>query len=137
MQAEVYIISGFLGAGKTTLIQKLIKETFIGRKIALIENDFGESSIDADLLRSDQFEVTEINNGCICCSLSGDFVKALSKLIKEYAPEVIIIEPSGVSKLSDIEKACSEIKNIKIAAKITVVDAKRCQSYYENFGFFF
>lgn len=137
MVTEVYIVSGFLGAGKTTLIQKIIREAFSGRKIALIENDFGEASIDANLLRNEQFEVTEINSGCICCSLSGDFVKALSELLRAYEPEVIIIEPSGVSKLSDVEKACSEIDQIKIMAKITVVDTKRFQSYYENFGAFY
>jgi G3E family GTPase len=140
MAREIYIISGFLGAGKTTLIQKLLRETFQDKKVALIENDFGEISIDASLMRSGGVEVKEINSGCICCSLSGDFVKALRELLTRYEPDIIIIEPSGVGKLSDIVKACSDPACLSIAAvksAITVVDVKRCKMYLENFGEFF
>lgn len=137
---EIYIISGFLGAGKTTLIQKLLQETFKKEKIVLIENDFGEISIDAALLRSGSVEVKEINAGCICCSLSGDFVKALKELLDRFHPDKIVIEPSGVGKLSDIMKACSDPRiqpMAKVKAKMTVVDVKRCKTYLDNFGEFF
>lgn len=140
MVRDIYIISGFLGAGKTTLIQKLLKEAFQGKKIALIENDFGEISIDASMLKAGGVEVKEINSGCICCSLSGDFVKALHDLLTRYEPDIIIIEPSGVGKLSDIIKACSAPEILLIArikTGITVVDVKRCKMYLENFGEFF
>lgn len=140
MSTEIYIISGFLGSGKTTLIQKLLSEQFKDEKIALIENDFGDISVDAALLKSTGVKVKEINSGCICCSLSGDFVKACIGLIEEYKPDKIIIEPSGVGKLSDIIKAFEDprIKNeVKIKSKITVVDVKRCRMYAENFGEFF
>ena len=99
MATEIYIISGFLGAGKTTLIQKLLKEAFAHEKVALIENDFGEIIVDAALLKSSGVEIREISAGCICCSLSGDFVSALKDLLKRYQPDKIIIEPSGVGKL--------------------------------------
>lgn len=108
MAAEIYVISGFLGAGKTTLIQKLLKEAFWKEKVVLIENDFGEISVDAALLKSTGVEVKEINAGCICCSLAGDFVKALKELLDRFRPDTIMIEPSGVGKLSDIIKACSD-----------------------------
>jgi G3E family GTPase len=137
---EIYIISGFLGAGKTTFIQKILREAFCGDKIALIENDFGDISVDATLLRPGGIEVKEINSGCICCSLSGDFVKALKELLDRFQPEKIIIEPSGVGKLSDIEKACIDPRiqaRAEIQTKITVVDVKRCKMYLENFGEFF
>ncbi len=140
MAAEIYIISGFLGAGKTTLIQKLLKEAFSQEKTALIENDFGEISVDAALLKSGGIEVKEINSGCICCSLSGDFVKALKELLDRYHPDKIVIEPSGVGKLSDIIKACSDPRILplaKVKAKITVADVKRCKMYLDNFGEFF
>lgn len=140
MTTEIYIISGFLGAGKTTLIQKLIKEAFEGEKIVLIENDFGEISVDAALLRSGCIEVKEINSGCICCSLSGDFAKALKEVVDSYHPDKIIIEPSGVGKLSDIMKTCSDprvLPHAKIKARITVTDVKRCKMYLDNFGEFF
>ncbi|MEW9124955.1 MAG: GTP-binding protein [Thermotaleaceae bacterium] len=140
MTTEIYIVSGFLGAGKTTLIQKLIKESFQKDKIALIENDFGEISVDAALLKSGGVEVKEINSGCICCSLSGDFVKAVKELLDRFHPDKIIIEPSGVGKLSDIVKACSDQriqKLVKVKSKITVVDVKRCKMYLDNFGEFF
>lgn len=140
MAAEIYIISGFLGAGKTTLIQKLLKETFQKDKVALIENDFGEISVDAALLKSGGIEVKEINSGCICCSLFGDFVKALKELLNRFNPDKIIIEPSGVGKLSDIIRACSDSRIqplAKVKTKITVVDVKRCKMYINNFGEFF
>lgn len=138
---DIYIVSGFLGAGKTTLIRKLLKEeAFHKAKTVLIENDFGEISIDAALLKSGGIEVKEINSGCICCSLSGDFVKALSEVIRTYHPDQIIIEPSGVGKLSDIVRACGDAAITPAAAvktKITVADVKHFMSYLENFGEFF
>jgi G3E family GTPase len=140
MNREVYVISGFLGSGKTTLIQKLLRESFKGQNIALIENDFGEVSVDAALLKDNGFQVKELNSGCICCTLSGDFVKSLYEIIDQYRPDKIIIEPSGVSKLSDVTEACKDpsiCDSIKIAKKITVVDANRCEIYLENFGDFF
>ncbi|ADY54527.1 cobalamin synthesis protein P47K [Syntrophobotulus glycolicus DSM 8271] len=140
MATEIYVIAGFLGAGKTTLIQKLLRETFKKEKVVLIENDFGEISIDAALLRSGGIEVREINSGCICCSLSGDFVKALQELLDRFHPDKIVIEPSGVSKLSDIVKACSDPRLQPLAevkGKITIVDANRCALYLDNFGEFF
>ncbi len=140
MATEIYVISGFLGAGKTTLIQKLLKEAFKQEKVVLIENDFGEISVDAALLKSGGIEVKEINSGCICCSLSGDFVKALKELLERYRPDKIIIEPSGVGKLSDVMKACSDPRILplaKVKSKITVVDVKRCKMYLDNFGEFF
>lgn len=136
---NTYIISGFLGAGKTTFIQKILAEAFEGQKVALIENDFGEISVDAALLKG-QAAITEINSGCICCSLSGNFVSALQDLLERIAPEVILIEPSGVGKLSDIVSACEseELRDkINLAKKITIVDAKRGEMYLENFGEFF
>lgn len=140
MAAEIYIVSGFLGAGKTTLIQKLLQEAFRKDKIVLIENDFGEISVDATLLKSGHIEVKELNAGCICCSLSGDFVKALQELLDRFHPDKIIIEPSGVGKLSDIMKACADPRVqplARVKAKITVVDVKRCKMYLDNFGEFF
>lgn len=140
MAAEIYITSGFLGAGKTTLIRKLLKEAFGKEKTVLIENDFGEISVDAALLKSSGIEVKELNSGCICCSLSGDFAKALEELLDRFRPDKIIIEPSGVGKLSDIVKACSDphIQPLaKVKTKITVVDVKRCKTYLDNFGEFF
>lgn len=140
MASEIYIVSGFLGAGKTTLIQKLLGEAFSNEKVALIENDFGDISVDAALLKSGGIEVKEINSGCICCSLSGDFVKALKDLLDRFHPDKIIIEPSGVGKLSDIMKTCSDPRILplaKVKAKITVADVKRCKMYLDNFGEFF
>ncbi len=140
MAAEIYIISGFLGAGKTTLIQKLLKEGFHKEKVILIENDFGEISVDAALLKSGSVEVKEINSGCICCSLSGDFIKALKEVLDRFQPDKIIIEPSGVGKLSDIVKCCSDSRIQALASvklKITVADVKRCRMYLDNFGEFF
>lgn len=140
MATEIYVVSGFLGAGKTTLIQKLLKEAFQKEKVVLIENDFGEISVDAALLKSGGIEVKEINSGCICCSLSGDFVKALKEVLDRYHPDKIIIEPSGVGKLSDIIKSCSDprIRPLaKVQLTITVADVKRCKMYLDNFGEFF
>jgi len=140
MTTEIYIISGFLGAGKTTLIQKLLKDAFCNEKVVLIENDFGDISIDAALLNSGSIEVKEINSGCICCSLSGDFIKALKDLLDRFRPDKVIVEPSGVGKLSDIVKACSDPRIrpfARIEKKITVVDVKRCKMYLDNFGEFF
>lgn len=140
MLTEIYVISGFLGAGKTTLIQKLLGESSPKEKLVLIENDFGEISVDAALLGSGSVEVKEINSGCICCSLSGDFIKALKEVLDRFHPDKIIIEPSGVGKLSDIVKSCSDIRIqpfAKIKSKITVVDVKRCKMYLDNFGEFF
>lgn len=137
---DIYIISGFLGAGKTTLIQKLLSEALAGKTVALIENDFGEINIDAALLKKSGIQVKALDSGCICCTLTGDFIAALGALLKTQCPEVIIIEPSGVGKLSDVENACQN-KAItpfaRIAGKITVVDAKRFMRYLENFGEFF
>ncbi len=136
----IYIISGFLGAGKTTFIQKMLKEAFTADKVVLIENDFGEISVDAALLKSGGVEVTEINSGCICCSLSGDFVKALKDVIDRFHPDKILIEPSGVGKLSDIIKTCSDARILPLATiqrRITVADVKRCRMYLDNFGEFF
>ncbi len=140
MTTELYIISGFLGAGKTTLIQKLLKEGFQNEKVILIENDFGEISVDAALLKSSSIEVKEINSGCICCSLSGDFIKALREVLDRFQPDKIIIEPSGVGKLSDIVKCCSDSRIqalAKVKLKVTIADVKRCRMYLENFGEFF
>ena len=140
MKAQIYIISGFLGAGKTTLIQKLLAETLKDKRVALIENDFGEISVDAALLQASGIEIKEINAGCICCSLSGDFAAALQELLQHFSPEILIIEPSGVGKLSDTIKVCHTEKVQQLAEikqKITVVDVKRCQTYLENFGEFF
>jgi G3E family GTPase len=140
MLTDIYIISGFLGAGKTTLIRKLLKETFHGERVVVVENDFGEAGVDASLLRADGAAVEEIRAGCICCSLSGDLIKSLKKLIARYKPDKILIEPSGVGKLSDVAAACGaeELRDrAEIRRAITVVDAARCAVYAENFGEFF
>lgn len=140
MSTEIFVISGFLGAGKTTLIQKLLREAFQNEKVVLIENDFGDISVDAALLKSSSIEVKEMNSGCICCSLSGDFIQALRELLDRFHPDKIVIEPSGVGKLSDIMKACSDPRILplaKVKAKITIADVKRCKLYLDNFGEFF
>lgn len=140
MSTEIIVVSGFLGAGKTTLIQKLLNEAFRNEKVVLIENDFGDISVDAALLKSGGIEVKEINSGCICCSLSGDFINALKELLNRFKPDKIVIEPSGVGKLSDIIKACSDIRILpfaKVKSKITIADVKRCKMYLDNFGEFF
>ncbi|MCR5608804.1 MAG: GTP-binding protein [Lachnospiraceae bacterium] len=137
---KIDIISGFLGAGKTTLIKKLIKEVFEGQKIVLIENEFGEIGIDGGFLKEAGINVTEMNSGCICCSLVGDFGKALSEVLKTYAPDRVIIEPSGVGKLSDVIKAVQGVESdveIELNSFTAVVDANKCKMYMKNFGEFF
>ena len=137
---KVDIISGFLGAGKTTLIKKLIKEVFAGQKVVLIENEFGEIGVDGGFLKDAGINVTEMNSGCICCSLVGDFAEALKKVIEEYHPDRVIIEPSGVGKLSDVEKAVmgdAKEADLTIATTTAVVDAKKAKVYMKNFGEFF
>ena len=136
---KIDIFSGFLGAGKTTLIKKLIKEAYAGEKLVLIENEFGEIGIDGGFMKDAGIEVTEMNSGCICCSLVGDFGEALKKVLKEFAPDRILIEPSGVGKLSDVIKAVKGIDadDAYLNSLTTVVDAGKCKMYMKNFGEFF
>ena len=137
---KVDIISGFLGAGKTTFIKQLIEQVFTGEKLVLIENEFGEIGIDGGFLKDAGIEITEMNSGCICCTLVGDFSKALQKVLEEYQPDRVLIEPSGVGKLSDIVKAIEDVKQdaeIEVNARITVVDGKKAKLYLKNFGEFF
>ncbi|RDY31343.1 GTP-binding protein [Lachnotalea glycerini] len=136
---KIDIISGFLGAGKTTLIKKLIKEAFEGEKLVLIENEFGEIGIDGGFLKDSGIEITEMNSGCICCSLVGDFGTALQEVLDKYVPDRVIIEPSGVGKLSDVIKAVQNLKNenIKLNSFVAVVDAIKCKMFMKNFGEFF
>ena len=136
---KIDIFSGFLGAGKTTLIKKLIKEAYAGEKVVLIENEFGEIGIDGGFLADAGIEITEMNSGCICCSLVGDFSKALVKVVDEYAPERIIIEPSGVGKLSDVIRAveAAELSDAKINSFTAVADVNKCKMYMKNFGEFY
>ena len=138
--AKIDIISGFLGAGKTTLIQKLLKEALKGEKVVLIENEFGEIGIDGGFLKDAGIEVTEMNSGCICCSLVGDFGSALKEVVTQYDPDRIIIEPSGVGKLSDVIKAVqgvAEDVDLDLNSFVTVADAKKCKMYIKNFGEFY
>lgn len=137
---KVDIVSGFLGAGKTTFIKQMINQVYTGEKLVLIENEFGEIGIDGGFLKDAGVEITEINSGCICCTLVGDFSKALKKVISEYCPDRVLIEPSGVGKLSDVAKAVEDVKedaDIEIAGRITVVDGKKAKMYMKNFGEFF
>ncbi len=137
---EITIISGFLGAGKTTLIKKLLEEAFQGEKIVLIENEFGEIGIDGGFLKDAGIQVNEMNSGCICCSLVGDFGTALKEVLDTYAPDRILIEPSGVGKLSDVVKAVENVAgsmDVRIDSAIVVVDGKKCKMYMKNFGEFF
>ena len=134
---RIDIFSGFLGAGKTTLIRKLISEAYKGEKLVLIENEFGEIAIDGGFLKDAGVQITEMNSGCICCTLVGDFEKALKKVMDEYAPDRIIIEPSGVGKLSDVARAVEKVEGASVGAKVTVVDAGKCRMYMRNFGEFF
>ena len=136
---KVTIFSGFLGAGKTTLIKKLIAEVWAGQKIVLIENEFGEIGIDGGFLKDAGVQITEMNSGCICCSLVGDFGRALEKVLDEYAPERILIEPSGVGKLSDVTRAVEQVGDdrLVIDGLVTVADATKCRLYHKNFGEFF
>ena len=133
---QTIIFSGFLGAGKTTLIKKMITESFKNRKLVLIENEFGEIGVDGGFLKEAGVQINEINSGCICCSLVGDFTKALQEVLTTYSPEVLFIEPSGVGKLSDVLKAVQDVIKGDILS-ITVVDAVKCKMYAKNFGEFF
>ena len=136
---KITIFSGFLGAGKTTLIKKLIAEGYKGEKLVLIENEFGDIGIDGGFLQDAGVEITEMNSGCICCSLVGDFGKALEKVLADYAPDRILIEPSGVGKLSDVIRAVQNINahDVELDGFTTIVDAKKCKMYQKNFGEFF
>ncbi len=136
---KIDIFSGFLGAGKTTLIKKLISEAYAGEKVVLIENEFGEIGIDGGFLKDAGIEITEMNSGCICCSLVGDFSEALKKVLSELEPDRILIEPSGVGKLSDVIKAVSAVdsERILLSSFTAVVDAKKCKIYMKNFGEFY
>lgn len=137
---KIDIISGFLGAGKTTLIQKLLKEGFQGEKVVLIENEFGEIGIDGGFLKEAGIQIREMNSGCICCSLVGDFGASLKEVISQYHPDRILIEPSGVGKLSDVIKAVQGVQEeteLVLNSYTTVVDAKKCKMYMRNFGEFF
>ena len=136
---KIDIFSGFLGAGKTTLIKKLIKEAYAGEKIVLIENEFGEIGIDGGFLQDAGVQITEMNSGCICCSLVGDFAEALKKVLAQFAPDRILIEPSGVGKLSDVIRAVQGVNSpdMQLNAFTTVVDAKKAKMYMKNFGEFF
>jgi G3E family GTPase len=136
---KIDIFSGFLGAGKTTLIKKLIKEAYAGEKLVLIENEFGEIGVDGGFMKDAGITVNELNSGCICCSLVGDFAKALKKVEEQYHPDRILIEPSGVGKLSDVVRAVerAELADSKINSLTAVVDANKCKMYMKNFGEFF
>ena len=138
---KVNVISGFLGAGKTTLIKKLLKEALSGEKVVLIENEFGEIGIDGGFMKEAGIQVTEMNSGCICCSLVGDFGKALKQVIDQYHPDRILIEPSGVGKLSDVIRAVEgvekDIPEARMGSFVTVADAMKCRMYVKNFGEFF
>ncbi len=135
--SKVDIISGFLGAGKTTLIQKLLKESLQGQKVVLVENEFGEIGIDGGFLKEAGIIINEVNGGCICCTLQGDFQQALKKVLQQYNPDRIIIEPSGVGKLSDILRIVNSVEGLEVNSRSTVVDAKRCAIYHKNFREFF
>ena len=138
--AKIDIISGFLGAGKTTLIKKLIEEAFQGQQVVLIENEFGEIGIDGGFLKDAGVNITEMNSGCICCSLVGDFAAALKEVVARFNPDRIIIEPSGVGKLSDVAKAVKGVTEeapLEISCMVTVADANKCKMYMKNFGEFY
>ncbi len=136
---KIDIFSGFLGAGKTTLIKKLIKEAYKGESLVLIENEFGEIGIDGGFMADAGIKINELNSGCICCSLVGDFAKALNKVYNEYHPDRILIEPSGVGKLSDVIRAVenAHLTDCKVNTFTAVVDANKCKMYMKNFGEFF
>ena len=138
---KIDIFSGFLGAGKTTLIKKLIKEAFAGQQVVLIENEFGEIGIDGGFLKESGIQINELNAGCICCSLVGDFRTALQQVVEQYHPDRIVIEPSGVGKLSDViaavERVQKEAPALQLHSFVTVVDATKAKIYMKNFGEFF
>ncbi|MGN1001216.1 MAG: CobW family GTP-binding protein [Oscillospiraceae bacterium] len=134
---KVDIFSGFLGAGKTTLIKKLIAEAYTGEKLVLIENEFGDVGIDGGFMAEAGIEVSEMNSGCICCSLVGDFRKALGQVVEQFAPDRILIEPSGVGKLSDILRAVAAVDGLAISSAVAVADAGKCRMYLKNFGEFY
>lgn len=137
---KIDIISGFLGAGKTTFIKKLLKEAISGEQVVLIENEFGEIGIDGGFLKDAGIEIREMNSGCICCSLVGDFGKSLAEVLTKYSPDRIIIEPSGVGKLSDVIKAVVDVSadmDVQLNSAVTIVDAAKCKMYMKNFGEFF
>ena len=137
---KIDIISGFLGAGKTTFIKKLLQEAISGEQVVLIENEFGEIGIDGGFLKDSGIEIREMNSGCICCSLVGDFGKSLSEVLTKYKPDRIIIEPSGVGKLSDVMKAVIDVSadmDVALNSAVTIVDATKCKMYMKNFGEFF
>ena len=137
---KIDIISGFLGAGKTTFIKKLLEEGIAGEQVVLIENEFGEIGIDGGFLKDSGIEIREMNSGCICCSLVGDFGTSLSEVLTQYKPERIIIEPSGVGKLSDVMKAVIDVSadmDVELNSAVTIVDAAKCKMYMKNFGEFF
>ncbi len=137
---KIDIISGFLGAGKTTFIKKLLEEAISGEKVVLIENEFGEIGIDGGFLQDAGVEIREMNSGCICCSLVGDFGRSLSEVLTKYEPDRVIIEPSGVGKLSDVIKAVCDVAGempVSLNGSVTVVDAQKCKMYMKNFGEFF
>lgn len=137
---KIDIISGFLGAGKTTFIKQLLKEAISGEKVVLIENEFGEIGIDGGFLRDAGIEIREMNSGCICCSLVGDFGKSLEEVLMKYHPDRVIIEPSGVGKLSDVMKAVRDVASeieVMLNSAVTVVDVNKCRMYMKNFGEFF
>ena len=137
---KIDIISGFLGAGKTTFIKKLLEEAIAGEQVVLIENEFGEIGIDGGFLKNSGIEIREMNSGCICCSLVGDFGKSLEEVLTKYKPDRVIIEPSGVGKLSDVMNAVRDVAatvDVTLNSAVTVVDASKCKMYMKNFGEFF
>ncbi|MBQ4185922.1 MAG: cobalamin biosynthesis protein CobW, partial [Clostridiales bacterium] len=137
MATKVDIFSGFLGAGKTTLIKKLISDGYNGQKLVLIENEFGQIGIDGGFLKESGIEITEMNSGCICCSLVGDFGTALKEVIDKYAPDRILIEPSGVGKLSDVVAAVEKVEGTEVCGTVTVIDSSKCKIYLKNFKEFY
>ena len=137
MATKVDIFSGFLGAGKTTLIKKLISDGYNGQKLVLIENEFGQIGIDGGFLKEAGIEITEMNSGCICCSLVGDFGTALKEVIDKFSPDRILIEPSGVGKLSDVVAAVEKVEGTEVCGTVTVIDASKCKIYLKNFKEFY
>ena len=140
MATKIDIFSGFLGAGKTTLIKKLIRESFQGQQVVLIENEFGEIGIDGGFLEESGIKINELNAGCICCSLVGDFREALRKVVDQYHPDRILIEPSGVGKLSDVTRAVEAVAehlDVELSSFVTVADVNKVKLYMKNFGEFY